>query len=96
MNACQVLVRTGDKLNVNALVKIMKRVFWFRTLVFFCFLTETSQGAYSSAVTTFKQAREEDVLEIVEKAKGKLLIEKGHIFTVHQVSMIVHRIRNYR
>lgn len=55
------------------------------------------QGVTSSFVTTFRQASEQEVREVIEKAKNRIegsevveLVEQGRLFTVHEARKIVH------
>lgn len=48
------------------------------------------QSLYSSAVTTFRQASERDIKDVVLKAQGKLLKNVGAVLTVQNASKIVH------
>lgn len=47
------------------------------------------QSLYSSAVTSFRQATERDIEEVVQKAKAKLLKNVGAVCTVQNASKIV-------
>lgn len=48
------------------------------------------QNLYSSAATSFVQASEKEIAEVVEKAKNKLLQEDGDVCRVRKASKIVH------